>query len=98
MHAWTARDTGSYVLPILLKPLPTEQNRTEQKRKRLCNVALPHKQLHGAFSRTEQGRVPIPHTLHGTRTQDAAHHEEHADCTNGTSAGPWEPLCAGPAQ
>ena len=29
------------------------------------NVALPHKQLHGGFSRTEQGRVPIPHTLHG---------------------------------
>ena len=28
-------------------------------------VALPHKQLHGVFSRTEQGRVPITHTQHG---------------------------------
>ena len=29
------------------------------------SVMLPHEQLHGVFSRTEQGRVPIPHTLHG---------------------------------
>ena len=26
---------------------------------------LPHGQLHGVYSRTEQGRVPISHTLHG---------------------------------
>ena len=29
------------------------------------NVALPHQQLHGVVSRTEQGSVPIPTTLHG---------------------------------
>ena len=29
------------------------------------NVTLPHEQVHGVVSRTEQGRVPIPHTLHG---------------------------------
>ena len=29
------------------------------------NVTLQHGQLHGVFRRTEQGRVPIPHTLHG---------------------------------
>ena len=34
----------------------------------------------------------------GLLTQDAAHHEQHADGTAGTSAGPGDPLCAGPAQ
>ena len=29
------------------------------------NAALPHEQLHGVVSRTEQGRVPNSHTLHG---------------------------------
>ena len=33
------------------------------------NFTLPHEQLHGVFSRTEQGRVPIPHTLHGRALQ-----------------------------
>ena len=27
--------------------------------------ALAHEQLHGVRGRAEQGRVPIPHTLHG---------------------------------
>ena len=29
------------------------------------NVLLPHEQLHGVCSRTEQGSIPIPHTLDG---------------------------------
>ena len=29
------------------------------------NVRLQREQLHGAHSRAEQGRLPIPHTLHG---------------------------------
>ena len=33
------------------------------------NVTLPHEELHGAFSRTEQCRVPIQHTLHGRALQ-----------------------------
>ena len=46
----------------------------------------PHEQLHGVCSGTEQGSIPIPHTLH----------EEHADCTIGTGAGTGDPRCAGP--
>ena len=57
------------------------------------NITLPHEHLHGVLRRTKQGRVLIPHPLHG-----ASHREEHADCIAGTSAGPGEPRCAGPTQ
>ena len=34
------------------------------------NVAPPLEQLHGVVSRTEQRRVPVPHTLHGRAFKD----------------------------
>ena len=33
------------------------------------HVTLPHEQLHSVYSRTDQGRVPIPHTLHSRALQ-----------------------------
>ena len=34
------------------------------------NVLLPHTQLHGTLSRAQQGRVTIPHRLHGRAFKD----------------------------
>ena len=33
------------------------------------NVTLPYEELHSVFSRTEQSRVPTPHTLHSRALQ-----------------------------
>ena len=54
------------------------------------SVTRLHEQLHGVFSRTIQGRAPIPHTLHGRALthkeplimRSTSHHEEHAGCIN----------------
>ena len=29
------------------------------------NIRLPHEQLHGVLGRAEQGRMMVPHNLHG---------------------------------
>ena len=45
---------------------------------------------------TSQGTHPAHTAWQGTPTLDAAHREEHADCTAGTTAGPGKP--GAPAQ
>ena len=64
------------------------------------NVTLPHEQLHSVLSRTEQGRVPIPHTLHGRtfKHKMALIMKSMQVAPLAQALGPGSALCAGPAQ